>query len=372
MRRSPLVPQPICGTVLLTLVMGCGGRGDRAAPPTIVDQGAGQFTIPETSPLRTTLAFDTARTVSRGERLELTASVESDPARTVRLLPPFTGRVISVLVHAGDAVARGATVITMDSPDFTSAQADYVHALTAYHQASNNLDRERDLAKYGIAAQRDVDQAATDFAQAQGDLRRAASRLSLVGIDTAAARLDEALVVRSPVAGRVTDLSAGVGELRNDPTIPLMTIADLSVLYLTVNVPEEDIHGVEPGERASAVVSAYPLDTIYGTVSTVTDVVDTATRVLKARIRVANPGNRLKPGMFARVTVVGRPGPAVVVPATALLRVRDSTYVFVETTPWILQRRAVTPGEVDNGLVVVHGGIQAGERLVARQVVLLQ
>jgi cobalt-zinc-cadmium efflux system membrane fusion protein len=198
------------------------------------------------------------------------------------------------------------------------------------------------------------------------------AHLALLGIDTSTALRDQALVIRSPIAGMVTDLSVGVGEFHNDPAVPVMTVADLASVYLTANVPEKDLHAIQPGERAAAVLSAYPSDTVRGTVSIVGAIVDTVTRMTKVRVRLANPDGRLKPGMYAMITFATHPRPSVVVPATSLLQIGDSNYVFVETRPWTLERRPVVVGAIDSGRAVVRQGLSTGERIVARQVVLLQ
>ena len=353
-------------------IAGCRRAAPAADTPASITGSNGQITIPDGSPLRSTLSFDTVRTVTLSDIVTATASVESDPARTVRLFPPMAGRVVALHVRLGDPVHTGERLVTLDSPDFTAAQADYAHALAAYRQAKNNLAREHDLAQYGIAAQRDVEQAETDFSKADGDRRRTAAHLTQLGIDTSAALSDQALVIRSPIDGRIIELSVGVGEFHNDPTVAVMTVADLGTVWLTANVPEKDLHGIRPGDRAVAVVSAYPRDTIRGVVATVGDVVDTATRMTKVRVSVANRNGRLKPGMYATVTFAGRPTARVVVPATSLLQVSDSNYVFVEVTPWTLERRPVVIGRLEGGRAVVRDGLTSGQRIVARQVVLLQ
>jgi cobalt-zinc-cadmium efflux system membrane fusion protein len=367
MRTHPLIA--IAGATVVFAA--CGRSSEPPESRTLLARGD-TVQIPEGSPLRSGLVFDTVRSSMRSDVVLATAAVESDPAHTVRVFPPLAGRVLALHVALGDPVRVGQPLVTLDSPDFTSAQADYDHALVAFRQASNNLARERDLAQYGIAAQRDVEQAQTDYSQAQGDLRRAAAHLTLLGIDTATALKDQALVIRSPIAGRVTDLSVGVGEFHNDPTVSVMTVADIDTVYLAANVPEKDVHAVRVGEQASAVLAAYPRDTVRGAVTMVSDLVDTATRMTTARVRVPNPGGRLKPGMYGSIAFATRPQPAVVVPATSLLQVGDSVYVFVETRPWTLERRPVIVGIVDSGSAVVRQGLTRGQRIVASQVVLLQ
>jgi membrane fusion protein, heavy metal efflux system len=354
------------------VALGCSSRTPGAEVRAVVPQPDGSMLIPDGSPLRTGLVFDTARTALRSDIVVATASVESDPARTVAVRPPLAGRIVTVDVALGDAVVRGQQLLTLASPDFTSAQADYSHALVAYRQAKNALARQQDLARYGIAAQRDVEQAETDFSQADGDVQRAAAHLALLGIDTTRALTDRALIIRSPIAGRVTDLSAGAGEFHNDPTVPVMTVADLATVFLAANVPEKDLAAVRLGEHAAAVLSAYPTDTVHGTVAMVGAVVDTATRMTTVRVRLPNPVGRFKPGMYATIAFAAHPAPVVIVPATALLRTGDSTYVFVETRPWTLERRSVLIGAIDDGRAVVRSGLAGGERIVGREVVLLQ
>lgn len=350
----------------------CSAKVPPADAPTVIVGADGTVAIPVGSPLRSKLLIDTVRTAVVSDVVLAAAAVESDPAHTVKILPPMAGRVVALSVRLGDAVRRGEPLLTLDSPDFTSAQADYTQALAAYRQATHALARERDLAQYGIAATRDVEQAETDDAQAQGDLQRTTARLALLGIDTSVARQDQRLVIRSPIAGRVTELSIGVGEFHNDPTVPIMTVADLSTVWLTADVPEKDLHAVTAGERAAAVLSAYPGDTVRGIVSMIEAVVDTATRMTKVHVTVANPAGRFKPGMYAVVGVAGPPRRTVVIPATAVLQVGDSNVVFVETKPWVLQRRPVVLGAPDHGGVVVRAGLVGGERIVARNAVLLQ
>lgn len=363
----------MAGVVVAAVALaGCRKAAPAADVPASVTGSNGQITIPDGSPLRSALSFDTARTVTLSDVVTATAAVESDPSRTVKLFPPMAGRVVTLGVRLGDPVHRGEVLVTLDSPDFTAAQADYAHALAAYRQAKSNLARERDLAQYGIAAQRDVEQAETDYSQADGDRARAAARLSVLGIDTSAVLHDQALVLRSPIEGRIIDLSVGAGEYHNDPTVPVMTIADLGTVWLSANVPEKDLHGIRAGDRAVAVVSAYPEDTIRGVVAMVGAVVDTATRMTKVRVSVPNRGGLLKPGMYATITFAAQPRSRVVVPATSLLQVSDSDYVFVEVRPWTLERRPVVIGRLDGDRAIVREGVTSGQRVVARQVVLLQ
>jgi cobalt-zinc-cadmium efflux system membrane fusion protein len=92
----------------------------------------------------------------------------------------------------------------------------------------------------------------------------------------------------------------------------------------------------------------------------------------KVRVSVPNREGRLKPGMYATITFAARPRARVVVPATSLLQVSDSDYVFVEVRPWTLERRPVIVGQVSGNRAIVREGVSSGQLVVVRQVVLLQ
>jgi cobalt-zinc-cadmium efflux system membrane fusion protein len=143
---------------LMVAAAGCGTTSSPStSAPTTRSSRDGEVVIPDGSPLRSGLVFDTVRASLRSDVVIATASVESDPAHTVRVLPPMAGRVVALHVRLGDVVHVGEPLLTLDSPDFTSSQADYAHALTAFRQARNTVTRQRDLAQYGIAAPRDVE-----------------------------------------------------------------------------------------------------------------------------------------------------------------------------------------------------------------------
>src|SRR5262249_44458436 len=139
--------------------------------------------VPASSPLASRLEVEPAKFTTFTHRVTAPASVEADPARYARILPPLNGRVLRILVHPGDRVERGEELLAMDSPDFVGAQADYARARTTFAQAERTLTRQEDLAAHGIIGQRDVDQARTDRDSAGSDLDRTRNRLLLLGMD---------------------------------------------------------------------------------------------------------------------------------------------------------------------------------------------
>jgi cobalt-zinc-cadmium efflux system membrane fusion protein len=157
----------------------------------------------------------------------------------------------------------------------------------------------------------------------------------------------------------------------NDPTAALMTIADLSSVWVTAMVAEKDMGAVSKDEDAQVTLVAYPERTLHGKVSFVSDVIDADSRRDKIRIAFENRDYALKPNMFASVTLLSSSQNQVVLPSSSLLMNNDRTSVFVATAPWTFERRNVDPLLEDGPTVAIRSGVAAGEQVVVKGGILL-
>jgi cobalt-zinc-cadmium efflux system membrane fusion protein len=157
----------------------------------------------------------------------------------------------------------------------------------------------------------------------------------------------------------------------NDPTQPIMTIADLSTVWVTAQVSEKDVAEVAKDQAADVVLEAYPGKTLHGTVLFVSDVIEPDTRRDKVRIAFANPDHLLKPNMFATVTLTGEKLSRIVLPTGALLMNNDRTSVFVETAPWTFERRVIQTRLEEGPTVAIESGLKGGDRVVVKGGILL-
>lgn len=360
--------------LLILPLYGCGNSEKKASAedsPVIQHEG-NRVIVPSGSPLAARLEVEPAQFTTYTHRVTAPASVEADPARYARILPPLNGRILKLFVRPGDRVERGQELIAMDSPDFVSAQADYARARATLAQAERTLARQEDLAAHGIVGQREVDQARTDRDSAGSDFERAKDRLLLLGMDPEKTKLGSPLIVRSPLSGKVIDVATATGEFRNDPTAALMTVADLSDIWVTANVQEKDIHFVRKGDPASATFAAYPTESFEGKVLFVADVLDPDTRTAKVRIVYPNRDGRLRPAMFANVVLKTWDTQELTVPTTALVLVGDHTTVFVQVAANTYEQRAVVTGEQQGPRTIVKSGAKSGEKVLIREGTLLQ
>jgi cobalt-zinc-cadmium efflux system membrane fusion protein len=151
-----------------------------------------------------------------------------------------------------------------------------------------------------------------------------------------------------------------------------MTVADLSTVWVTANVQEKDIHYVHKGDPAVAIFAAYPTERFSGKVLFVADVLDPDTRTAKVRIAFDNSDGRLRPAMFATVTLKTWDTSELTVPTSALVMAGDHTTVFVKVAPRTFEQRAVQTGEQQGGRTIIKGGLQPGEQVLVREGALLQ
>lgn len=327
--------------------------------------------VPENSPLRRKLTIEPVAEREIQRTLVLPAVVEADPARVMKIVPPLAGRVTRLAAQLGDRVEKGQPLAVLDSPDLGTYYAEYDRAKALLALAQKNRDRQRELARAGGTAVKDQLQAETDYVTAEVESQRAEARLRQIGVDAEAASKSRMVTISAPVGGSVIDLAVAPGAYWNDPTAVMMTVSDLSTVWVTANVPESNASLIAKGQAVEVTFRAYPNETFQGEVLFVSDVVDPDTRRTKVRIAFQNPGTRLKPNMFAsaRFLAPGRRMP--VVPAAALVLRDETDQVFVEVEPWTFEARAVDIDFHEGEHAVIRSGVRTGDKIVVRGGVLL-
>jgi cobalt-zinc-cadmium efflux system membrane fusion protein len=298
-----------------------------------------------------------------------------DEDRTVRVFPPVGGRVRAMLAGFEQRVGRGAPLAAIDSPDFGQAQADANRAATDLAAAELTLARVRELYEHQAAPKKDLEAAAADRDRARAESERASSRLALLGGGIGGKRgVDQHFVLRSPIAGVVVERAINPGlEVRTDAQTPLFVISDPTHLWVYLDVVDQDLPTVRPGLPLALRCNAYPQRVFGGRVEVVGDTLDPATRTVKARGSLDNPGRLLKAEMYVEVEVADPARrPALEVPSAAVVAEGNRRFVFVEEGRGRFARRAVTAGAERGGKTVVLSGLAAGQRVVVDGSLLLE
>jgi Cu(I)/Ag(I) efflux system membrane fusion protein len=207
----------------------------------------------------------------------------------------------------------------------------------------------------------------TDFA---GALSQAAKRklqfLGMSDADIAAIKApDPTIWMRAPISGTVVDNKVQRGAAVS-PGDVLFSLGTLNDVWITGDIYEDDLSRVSVGQDLSAVTTAFPDDVFKGVIARISPNVDPATHTLQIRCDVKNPGGKLKPQMLAKVTIVTRPGEALVVSQDSLVFDIDGYYAFVEVSPGTFEHRRVAIASWSKaGYARVVSGLKAGDRVVS-------
>ena len=159
-------------------------------------------------------------------------------------------------------------------------------------------------------------QANAAIEQAEAALQQSQRGLEILGLKPGA--FGQHVEVKAPVSGKVLEMTIVPGEYRNDTSSPVLTIADLSTVWVTSDVPESSIRMVRKGERVDIELAAYPGEVFHGRVAQIADTVDPETRTIKVRAEVQNLDGRLRPEMFARIRMISGTQQRPVIPVTAV------------------------------------------------------
>ena len=328
------------------------------------------ITVPEASPLRTQLQVQTIVEQALERPIEVPGSIEADAAKLVKIVPPLAGRIVRLHAALGDVVRKGDPLFTLDSAELSAAQGEAGKARAALLEAKLNLDRQRTLFEAEIVARKDYEQAQLAYSQASSDAETTAAHLAQLGA-AGTAPSHRQYTMTAPLAGRVIELEGAQGGFWNDTGAPVMTVADLSTVYLAASVSEKDIASIFVGQPAEILLNAYPGRPVTGQVRYIGEILDPDTRTVKVRVAVDNKDGRYRPGLFAKVIFAGEKHPALLVPPAALLQSGLYTRVLVEKAPFRFEPRVVTTGAHADGQVEILAGLKAGERIVVKNGVLL-
>jgi cobalt-zinc-cadmium efflux system membrane fusion protein len=328
-------------------------------------------------------------------RASVPGRIEFNANRVTPVFAQFSGRVVRLDVEVGTSVREGQTLAMLDSSDVVGMQADYQEAQaavraarTGHDQAVRTRDRATRLAGVEAIPLRELQEAqaaetraAEDLRQAEAKLGAARGRLQIAGfadedLEQLEARgvpsITRLVPLRAPMAGTITERHVGLGQVIQAGGDALLKIADLSTVWVTADVYEDQVAAIRPGAEVMIQTPAYSNETFTARVDRIAATLDSEKRTLAVRCVMPNGDGRLKPGMFATVTLQsGTIQRALLVPASAIVATGTRRNVFVEQHPARYQERDVETGDEIAGWVVVRSGLREGERVVTQGSVLL-
>ncbi len=301
----------------------------------------------------------------------LNARIVYDDNHTARIFSPLSGRVTRIAVEAGQQVKAGEALLQIDSPDFASASSDGMKADADLLRKQQAYDRAKQLLEIKGIAMKDYESAKADLNQAEAESLRTKAVLRNLASHTTTT--EGKFILRSPLAGIVSERQVKAGsQVRPDAANPLFVITEPQHLWVLVDLPERQLGKIKIGQPVLVESDAYPDEVFHGKVTVIGESLDPVTRRIQVRCYVNNALLKLKPEMFARVTpIADKEADLPRIPNTALVTQGLYSYLFVEKSPGVLQRRRVSLATQDRDYSYVKEGLSPGERIVTSGALLL-
>jgi membrane fusion protein, heavy metal efflux system len=302
---------------------------------------------------------------------EAVGTIDFDGDLSVQVFPPYPGSIIKTFVELGAQVQTEQPLYTIKSPDLIQAESTLIGAAATFELTNKELARVSGLP--GIS-QRELEQATSDQQTAEGALKAARDAVRVFGkteaeIDQmiASRKIDPALVVRSPISGKITYKNAQPGFFVQPGNAPApYSVADVALKWMLATVPESESAFFHVGQPVDVKVMAYADRVFKGKVSKIYEMVDPNTHRITIRSDITDPQNELRPGMLANF-VIRVQGPAVdtAIPANGVVREPDGTMVaWVTTDRHRFVQRIIKTGLRKDGQVQILNGLQRGELAV--------
>lgn len=347
-----------------------------AIPPVPAVTGQGTITLSPEAIERAGIVVERASGLNAALELRVPGTVQPNAYHKVAVTPLVGGRVQRVPVELGQAVSRGALLAEIYSPEVAQARANYANATADLAAGEAKLRRTERLANLGSASRQELDDVHAEHVRHDTELREAAARLRLFGLDPAHVGIADPVAdaaasvirLRAPQSGVVIERPATVG-MTVEPATTLVTLAELSPVWVIADVFERDFARVKEGTDAIVTTDAYPGLALRGKVVYLSPDVRAETRTTQVRIEVPNTERKLRFGMYVNVTLSTNSGAEVLtIPRSAVQTIGSDQVVFVpsDSAPGTFSERRVTVGDGNEDRVAVTAGLAPGDRLVTQ------
>ena len=321
------------------------------------------------------IATERITAASLEEQFGATAVLELNGDRISRINPRIAGRCITINASLGDRVRPGQVLVHMDSVEADLAWSDYLKAKARLELAIGNMKREERLFEKKVSPEKDLLKARQELGEAEADMLLAKEKFRRFGIDvsrieadTNGTKSDRRLIpIPSPLSGTVIDKSVTQGEMIG-PEKTIFTVADLSSLWLMIDIYERDIGRIKTGMPVKLSISSYPGREFRGRISYLGDVVDEKSRTVKARVTIDNEGGLLKPGMFATASISSGNAArkAIIIPEEAIFLDGTQRYVFLRQGEGRFIAREILPGSAAGNKIEIKDGLKPGDEVVIK------
>ena len=303
--------------------------------------------------------FQTAEKVQVPIDIKVTGRLAFNAEKSKVLSARAPGRVERIYAFDGAQVNIGSPVAELYSPDFLSAQQEYLLS----SKTARVLESSKTMSDL-LGDARITQQAAANrmrnLGAGDGDIKA----IELTG------KTQSNLVMRSPLKGVVVKRSVEPGTAVNAGDV-IATLADPKQLWFLGNVFEQDVRLIKPGQKIVLRVEAYPDKEFVAYANYIAPTIDPQTRALLVRAEIENDDDLLRPDMYASAKLTTGMADAIVVPQTAVVRIREMRYVIIKVGDEAYRRLPVKGYDLNSKAFAITEGVEPGARVLAEGAVLL-
>jgi cobalt-zinc-cadmium efflux system membrane fusion protein len=331
------------------------------------------LTLPAEDLDRLHLKFAKVTEAAVSVEVRVPGTVQPNAYRQVHVTPLAGGVVTQVAAELGQSVKRGEALAQLFSRDLAEAQTAYVSFNAELEAEHKKLVRTQELMRLGAASRQEMEEIEANHQVHAAHVEEARQRLLLLGLDerqvgdvAAGRQASTTIAIPAPLDGVITSRNVNLGQVVTSGQ-DLLTITDLSSVWIEANLLENDFGAVHVGSQATTTTPAYVGREYRGVVSYIDPQVDPQTRTAKVRVVLDNPGFMLRLGMYMDVLFTNPAGAMVpVVPKQAIQSIGSTNVVFlpVEGDPGHFLQRTVKIGDVTSSGLHVLAGLKSGEMVV--------
>ncbi|MCD8042149.1 MAG: efflux RND transporter periplasmic adaptor subunit [Tannerellaceae bacterium] len=300
--------------------------------------------------------------------MTLTGKVVSDPDKTVSYTPLVSGVVERTYFSLGDKVKKGQTLMDIRSTELSALESDLITQETELKIAQREWKTAQSMYQDGLLSERELLEAEGQVKQAEAVLAKTKADISVFGVSKGRGTFS----VIAPMDGYIITKSVSAGSTVSAENEPAFTIAGLESVWIIANVYASNLSFVREGMDAFVSALSYPGEQFPGKISSLSQVFDPEDKALKARIVMDNPQLKLKPEMSVVIRLKEEyPSKKVAVPSEAVIFDNDIYFIVVAGSDDDFSFRRVTPVGHHAGTTFLANGIQAGERVVVKNQLLI-
>ena len=327
-----------------------------------------KFCIPDS--LLRNITYDTIRSESVNSELTLSGKIAFNENNVSKIFPLVSGHVSDVKVSLGDYVEKGKVLALIRSSDMANYYNEFKSSQSELAIAKKNLEVTNDMRSSGVSSEKDWLVAQNEYQKALAQYNKIKEVLRINGSSSSANdSTGSDYVIKAPISGFVVTKNVTAGmDLRPDANDYLFIISDLKELWATANVYETDIAKIKVGSDAEVTTLSYPDTKFSGKVERISNILDPETKLMNVKIGIKNPEYKLKPGMFAHITIRFPED-------KKMLAIKTNTIIFDDNKSYVVQfqskcnvsvQQVTIFKSIDNTSFIESDSFHAGDLAIAR------